>query len=52
MFRDVNSIDDKIALMKSVSAERHEIRGDLLKERMGETTAQEDLAKLFKPITQ
>ena len=52
MFRDVNSIDDKIALMKSVSAQRHEIRGDLLKERIGESTAQEDLAKLFKPITQ
>jgi hypothetical protein len=52
MFRNVNTLDDKINLMKSVSHLRSETRDDLLKERMGETTMQEDLGKLFKPITQ
>ncbi len=52
MFHDVNSIDDRIKLMKSVSQLRSETRENLLKERMGENTAQEDLEKLFRPITQ
>jgi hypothetical protein len=51
MFHDVNNIDDRIRLMKSVSRLRSEVRENLLKERMGDITVQEDLENLFKPIT-
>jgi hypothetical protein len=50
-FQKINSIDDKLKLMKSVGGQRAKIRQDFLDERLGKTDLENDLSKFFKPIT-